>query len=122
PRRLVRQPRDSLWVRVVDVPAALEGRRYAVPGRCVFEIHDRFCPWTEGRYELEAGADGARCATTGAEPDITLGAADLGAVLLGGSSFTTLRAAGRVQADPETARRADTVFAWEPRPWCPEVF
>ena len=29
PRRLVRTPNDSLWVRVVDVPAALEARRYA---------------------------------------------------------------------------------------------
>lgn len=122
PRRLVRGPYDALWVRIVDVVPALEGRGYAVPGRLVLGVRDAFCSWNEGRYELEAGAEGARCRRTDAEPDITLNAADLGAVYLGEARLTTLRRAGRVEGEWESLRRADAMFSWDPRPWCPEVF
>jgi predicted acetyltransferase len=121
-RRLVRHPHDSLWVRLVNVPAALEARRYSQEGRIVFDVRDPFCSWVEGRYELEAGPEGARCAPTDAEPDITLSAADLGAAYLGGARLTTLRRAGRVEGDWASLRRADAMFAWDPQPWCPEVF
>lgn len=122
PRRLLRRPWDSLWLRVVDVAPALEGRRYAASGRLVLEVRDGFCPWNEGRYELEAGADGASCRRSDAEPDIVLSAADLGSVYLGGTRLQTLRRAGRVQGGAEALRRADAMFAWDPLPWCPEVF
>lgn len=122
PRRMVRRPLDSLWLRVVDVPAALEGRRYDAEGRFVLGLRDEFCPWTEGRYELEAGADGARCKPSTAEPDIELSAADLGAIYLGGSKPSELARAGRLQGDRAALRRADAIFSWDVAPWCPEVF
>lgn len=122
PRRLVRHPYDSLWARIVDVPAALEARRYASEGRLVLDVRDEFCPWVAGRYELEAGGEGARCKRTEAEPDIELSAADLAAIYLGGPRLTTLGRAGRVQGDWSTLRRADAMFSWDPAPWCPEVF
>jgi predicted acetyltransferase len=121
-RQLQRHAHDALWVRLVDVPAALEARRYSQEGRLVFDVRDPFCSWVEGRYELEAGPEGARCAPTDAEPDITLSAADLGAAYLGGARLTTLRRAGRVDGDWNTLRRADAMFTWDPLPWCPEVF
>ena len=122
PRRLVRRQYDTLWVRLVDIPAALEARRYATEGRLVLDVRDPFCPWTEGRYELEGGPEGARCRRSDAEPDIALSAGDLGAIYLSGPRLTTLRQAGRVQGDWEALRRADAMFAWDPAPWCPEVF
>jgi predicted acetyltransferase len=122
PRRLVRRVYDALWLRLVDVAPALEGRRYASPGRIVLDVRDPFCSWNEGRYELEAGAEGAHCRRTDAEAEITLSAADLGAVYLGGARLTTLRLAGRVEGDWEALRRADAIFSWDPLPWCPEVF
>ena len=122
PRRLVRRPYDTLWVRLVDLPAALEGRRYAAEGRVVLDVRDEFCPWNQGRYELEAGRDGARCKPSTAEPDVSLSAADLGAVYLGGPKLTTLHGAGRVQGAWPSLRDADALFAWDPEPWCPEVF
>ena len=121
PRRLVRRPSDSLWVRIVDVTSALEGRRYAASGRLVLEIRDSLCPWNEGRYELEGGPEGARCLRSDAEPDVVLSAADLGAVYLGGARLQTLRRAGRVQGEWEKLQQADAMFAWHPLPWCPEV-
>ena len=122
PRRLVRRIYDSMWVRVVDVPPALEGRRYSTADRIVLDVRDDFCPWVEGRYELEAGAEGARCRPTNADADIVLRAADLGAAYLGGVRFRSLARAGRVEGDAGALARADAMFAWDPLPWCPEVF
>jgi len=39
--------RDGLWVRLVDVGAALAARSYTPDGSVVVEVVDRFCPWKE---------------------------------------------------------------------------
>jgi predicted acetyltransferase len=122
PRRLVRRPYDSMWVRVVDVPAALESRRYSSEGRVVFDVRDEFCDWVAGRYELEGGPDGARCQRTDASADVTLSAAELGAAYLGGMRLSTMQAAGRVAGSRDAVARADAMLRWDPVPWCPEVF
>lgn len=122
PRRLVREPHDSLWVRLMDVPAALSARRYSAEGRVVFEVSDEFCPRVAGRYELAGGPEGASCRRTTADAGIRLGIAELGAVYLGGARFQALARAGRVDGDPAHLRLADAMFAWDPLPWCPEVF
>ena len=122
PRRLQRRIYDVLWVRIVDVVPALEGRRYATEGRVVFDVRDGFCDWVEGRYELEGGPDGARCKRTGAEADVSLSAADLGAVYMGGMRLSALRRAGRIEGDDKAIAYADAMLSWDPRPWCPEVF
>ena len=46
---------DGLWVRLVDVEAALSGRTYAGEGAVVLDVRDEFCPWNEGRWRLEGG-------------------------------------------------------------------
>lgn len=118
PRRLQRSPRDGMWLRVLDVQKALEARTYAREGRIVFEVRDDFCPWNDGRYELEGGAEGARCEPTTAEPDITLSAADLGATYLDGVAFSTLEHAARVEAaSPEAVQLADAMFRTRRKPW-----
>jgi predicted acetyltransferase len=123
PRRLRFRVEDGLWVRLVDVPAALAGRRYVTEGKAVLEVRDSFCPWNEGRYELVGGPDGAACRATNAEPDLALTAADLAAVYLGGVRFNALRQAGRViENRPGAVGRADALFGWDPPPWCPDIF
>jgi predicted acetyltransferase len=123
PRRARVRIQDSLWVRPVDVAAALAARRYAVKDRLRLEIRDPFCPWNEGRYELVGGPDGAECHRTDAYPDLELSAADLGAVYLGGMRWGPLARAGRVkERSPRAVRRADLMFGWDPAPWCPHVF
>ena len=123
PRRLKRSPYDALWVRLVDVPAALAGRRYMQDGRVVLEVHDEFCPWNEGRYELDGGPDGAVCSASDATPDIVLSAADLATTYLGTARFTTLSHAGGVEERaPGALSTADVMFATELAPWCPYGF
>jgi predicted acetyltransferase len=122
PRRLVREVRDALWVRILDVPLTLGTRCYATEGRLVIDVHDEFCPWVAGRYELSGGPEGATCRPASAEPDIRLGIAELGAAYLGGARFQAMRRAGRVDGEQAALRRADAMFAWDPLPWCPEIF
>ena len=123
PRRLRLTVRDGVWVRLVDVPAALESRRYAAEDRIVLEVRDDFCPWNDGRVALEGGADGAACVRTDASPDLMLSSAELAAAYLGGTTIGHLARAGRVDEEtPGALRRADAMLRWDPAPWCPEMF
>jgi predicted acetyltransferase len=122
PRRLrTTRLSDWLWVRLVDVAAALAGRRYTTPGSIVFEVVDGFAD-QGGRYALEGGPEGADCRPTTADADLVLSAADLGAAYLGGVGFETLRRAGRVEATAGAAARADAMFAIQPGPYCATEF
>jgi predicted acetyltransferase len=123
PRRLRLSFGDGLWVRLIDVPASLAARRYAVGGRLTVAVRDAFRPTNEGLYELEGGPEGAQCRPASGEPDLALDAADLGAAYLGGTRLRTLQRAGRVvEEKPGAIARADAMFAWDPPPWSPHVF
>jgi predicted acetyltransferase len=119
PRRLRYRMGDALWVRLVDVGAALSARAYSAPGRLVFEVRDAFCPWNEGRWSLEDGV----AARTDDPADLALDVDALGSAYLGGVSFAQLRDAFRVEELTRGAiERADAIFASRPLPWCPEIF
>jgi predicted acetyltransferase len=115
---------QNLWIRLVDVPAALTARTYAAPVDVVLDVEDAFCPWNAGRYRLAAGDDGAAtCERTDAAPDIALSAADLGAAYLGGTKLAALRMTGRVrELTPGALDRASIAFGAAREPWCPEIF
>jgi predicted acetyltransferase len=123
PEKLQLKTEDALWVRLVDLPRALEARRYGARGRVTFEVRDPFCPWNEGRYALEGGPDGVACEPTQDDPEIVLTVNELGAAYLGGVSFRQLYRAGRIAEERTGAlARADAMFAWDPAPWCSFVF
>ena len=119
-RALERKPFDCTWLRLVDVPKALSSRTYAQEGETVFEVRDQFCPWNEGVYHLVGGPSGATCIPTTKSPDLTLSVDDLAVPYLGGSPFTPLARAGRVQVrTPGALPRADAMFATQLKPWSP---
>jgi len=68
PRRMRFRVADCLWVRLVDVGAALSARGYAGEGEVVLELRRGVCPWNEGRWRVSAG--GAE--RTDAEPELAL--------------------------------------------------
>ena len=121
-RRVRRSLADSMWIRLVDLPRALEARAYSVAGRLVLRVEDEFCPWNSGTWELEGGPDGAKCRPAQETPDLSMTARELGAIYLGGNRLQTLARAGQVHGDAAALRRADAMFTWDPLPWCPEVF
>jgi predicted acetyltransferase len=119
PRAVRRTVGDGLWVRIVDLPAALAARTYASEPDVVLEVSDAVCPWNEGRYRLS----GDGCEPTDAQPDLALDAATLGAAYLGGTTLRALADAGRVrELRPGALARAAAAFRGAVAPWCPEVF
>jgi predicted acetyltransferase len=119
PRMLRFDLRDGLWVRLVDVEAALNGRVYKAGEEVVIEVLDEFCPWNEGRYRV--GPGGAE--RTDADAELRLPVGSLGSAYLGGFSFSSLATAGRVEELADGALdRADALFRADRYPWCPEIF
>jgi predicted acetyltransferase len=109
---------DHLWVRVLDVPAALTARGYAAEGSLVLEVVDPL-GHANGRFALEVGPDGATCAATDAEPDLVVPVAALGATYLGGTGWGRLAAVGWVDERRDgAAGKAAAMFASPRAPWC----
>ena len=123
PRRLGMALGDGLWLRVVDVSAALAQRRYAADGRLIVEIADEFCAWNDGRWALTVDAGVPLVEPTTDAADLALDITDLGAAYLGGFGFTQLADAARVrELQPGALVRADAMFRTDRPPWCPRVF
>jgi predicted acetyltransferase len=116
PRRLHAALFDGLWLRLLDVDAALRARSYANDDPLVLEVRDEFCAWNDGQYRLGGGR-------VDAEADLALTARDLASVYLGGVGMFALAAAGRVDERTSGAvARADAAFRTALPPFCPEEF
>lgn len=120
PRRMQMRVGDGLWVRLVDVGAALSAREYAGDGSVVLEVEDAFLPENAGRWRIGAGA----VERTDDEPAVALAVGELAGPYLGGFSFAELVHAGVARELSEGgAVRADALFqTGAPKPWCPEIF
>jgi predicted acetyltransferase len=111
---------DGLWVRLLDVGAALSARSYAADGRVTLEVTgdphfgDNAGTWTV--------ADG-HAVRSRRRPDVRLDVQALGAAYLGGFSFRELARAERIEeASRGGLGRADLLFRPAAAPWCPENF
>ena len=125
PRRARPTVHDGLWVRVIDLPAALTRRAYSCPVDAVLEVRDEVLPGNAGRWRLRAaGPDGGvTCERTTDPADVALGIAELGAAYLGGTRLAALAAAGLVTAPrPSALPRLSAAMSWDPSPWCPRIF
>jgi predicted acetyltransferase len=111
---------DGLWLRLVDVGAALSARSTADGGPVTLDVAaDPIFPDNVGAWTVADGA--ARRAKRRA--DIRLDIQALACAYLGGFTFADLARAGRVE---EVARggiaRADALYRVDRKPWCPEIF
>jgi len=111
---------DGLWVRPVEVGAALAARGVSRDGRVTLEVTaDPHFADNVGTWTVEAD----RVRRTSRRPDVRLDVQGLGMTMLGGFTFAQLARAGRVE---EAARgglaRADALFRASRAPWCPEIF
>ncbi len=102
----VEHEEDHVWLRVLDVPAVLGGRPYAVDGSVVLAVSDAM-GFAAGTYRLDV-VDGRGTVTRlsddpAGDADLSLDVADLGAVLIGSVSPVTLAAAGLVRASDPAA-------------------
>ncbi len=122
PRRLKRSIVDALWIRVMDVVAALEARRYERDGSVTFEVHDPFRPDTGGTFRLDVSGGTASCIRVSDVPDIALEVDVLGHLYLGGGNALSMARAGRITGDAESVSTLHRLFHTDRAPWCPEVF
>jgi predicted acetyltransferase len=119
PRRLGFSLRDGIWVRLLDVKAALSARSYQPQGSVVIALTDEFCPWNAGGWRV--GSDGIDRANEA--PDLRCDVSALGSVYLGGFTWTQLARALRVHELRSCAiADADAIFQTQSAPWCPEIF
>lgn len=123
-RRLVPSAfHDFLWVRLVDVPTALEARTYGQDGVLVLEVDDPLLPGNRGRWLVSQEDGKVTCEPTGQEPDLRLGVAELGALYLGGHRPWALAAAGRIApASSAALQRAGRMLAADREPRCSSEF
>jgi predicted acetyltransferase len=114
---------DGLYARPVDVANALASRGYTADGRLVLAARDPFTPDAAGTFVLIVEEGEASCARTDDEPDLVCSVSELGAVYLGGTTWSALAVAGRVEVrNPAALARADAMFAASVAPWVPFFF
>lgn len=115
--------RDHLWLRILDVPAALSARRYSAADSVLLRVTDAL-GLAEGAWMLTTDTSGAATVTP-ADPGAPSGAAvidldvsALGALMLGGTPADALRLAGRLaEGSPGSAARLDAVLRAPRAPW-----
>lgn len=95
---------DHLWMRILDVPATLAGRRYESDGDLVLEVTDDL-GFADGRYRLIVEDGEARVEAATDEPDVTLPVEALGSVYLGHDLARGLALAGRIHGDADSLDR-----------------
>jgi predicted acetyltransferase len=123
-RSVTSRLQDNVWVRLLDLPAALTGRRYAAPLDVVLAVTDDRLPANAGTWRLrtttsDAGAHVAEAERTTASPDVSLDVRDLGAAYLGGRSLAALQPAGlAVEHTPGALIAASAAFRWPLAPVC----
>jgi predicted acetyltransferase len=122
----VRNPRSLGWpvyLRLVDVPAAMMSRGYRADDTLTLRVHDHFRPRNDGTWRL-AVADGvASCQAVEGPADLELDATSLATVALGGVRVTSLAAAGAVTAStPEAVSRLERLLATDVAPWHGSMF
>ena len=114
---------DALWVRLFDVPRALEARTYERTGSLVLEVVDDEAWGGTRRLLLDATPDGATCRPTDRSPDVTLPVAALGGAYLGGTRLRDLvLATGADEHRPGALAEADALLRTADEPWCSTFF
>jgi len=87
-------PVDSLWLRVVDLEAALPLRPYDGTCDVVVELVDPLAPWQAGRWRIVVSGGEGHAERTDAAADATLPVAAVGAAFLGGTNLVAQQRAG----------------------------
>jgi len=106
--------RDHEWLRILDVPRALEARRFSGAGRWRLDVADEL-GFASGRWLVESDAEGiVRVGDAGHDEDAPLlrtDVATLGSLYLGGVGVRALADAGRTAgSDAEAVAIADRVL------------
>ena len=95
---------EFLWVRILDVVAALSARPWAADGQVVIEVEDAQ-DHAAGRYRIATDAGRASVSRTDDAAEVTLDAETLGSLYLGGANASAMSRAGRLHGSEEALER-----------------
>jgi predicted acetyltransferase len=119
---------DGMWVKLLDIPRALEARTYERSASIVLEVIVRDGGEDDGsasrvRLALDASPDGARARPTNDEPDLTIDGAALGAAYLGGARLrNAVLARGFDEHRAGALAEADALLATDTPVWTSTFF
>jgi predicted acetyltransferase len=95
---------EFLWLRILDVPAALAARPWAADATVVLEVDDPQ-GHAAGTYELITADGVATVAATDRDAEVRLTAETLGSIYLSAVPVLQLHRAGRIGGEDEAVRR-----------------
>lgn len=119
-RRVTSLP-DHLWLRILDVPAALEARPWFADGSLVLGVTDPL-GHADAAVRVDASGGRARVVATDDAPDVALDVETLGTLYLGDAAVDPLARAGRVIGSDEALRRFAAMADGSPSPHCATHF
>jgi predicted acetyltransferase len=110
---------DEQWLRLLDVDVALAARTYNETASAVtIAVRDELLPSNDGVWEV-SGSGAKRTSTAPEGADLAVTARDLAATYLGGTPWSALAGAGRVDVrDHGALRVADALFVSARAPFC----
>ncbi|WP_286145650.1 enhanced intracellular survival protein Eis [Mycobacterium sp. ENV421] len=104
---------DALWLRIIDIPTALESRAYPHDVTAVVEVSDELLGGG-GRYLLSVTDGRARCVPSDAPADVRLDLSVLGSIYLGAHRPSAFAGAHRLNcAEPTLLADLDLAFGWD---------
>jgi len=122
-RSVKAEEQDGTYARLVDVPRALEARRYLTELDVIIRVQDPLFRHNTGTFRVVAGPDGASVTRVRGRPDLAMSIGVLSAIYLGGTPLTALARAGLVLERTKGAAAATAVaFGWPQPPFCPDFF
>lgn len=122
PRLAARKVSDALYLRLVDVRAALQGRSYQRDGTVTLAVADSVCPWNEQTYRLSVSAGRGLCDIVDDVPDVSVDVAALGSAYLGDRSPIELARVGRVTGTTDAIALLADMLQSDVAPYCQEMF
>jgi predicted acetyltransferase len=125
-RSVKTEDQDGTYARLVDVPRALEARRYLADLDVTIRVEDPLLSYNSGTIRLEASRSGAsvtRVTRGRRRPDLVMGVRDLSAILPRWNFARALARAGLVTERTKGAAAATgAAFGWSQPPFCPDFF
>ena len=114
---------DGMWVRLFDLPRALEARTYERQAALVLEVPDPLADAGRWRLALDASPDGTTCQPTDRSPDVVVPLNALSAAYLGGTRLrNAVRATGAEEVTAGSLAALDALLRTDVDPWCSTFF
>jgi GNAT superfamily N-acetyltransferase len=117
------KPLDSLWVRLVDLPAAVAARGYEADCEVIVEVADEQAPWNAGRWRIRVKDGTGEATRSDDDAEVALPVSALGAAYLGGANLAEMHRAGTVaEHRPGAARELWRAFRTDIGPYAARGF